>query len=429
MTRLATGLRLAVRSLARRPVRSILVLQGIAWAVGISIFPAAVLEGSRAAAIRRADEVGTGRIVLEAEPGARALTPDDAAALREGLAGFRPFTVAPFRVDREDRFVVTKVGPPPGPVDLVATDEHGAAARAQRVERGRYLEPRDLAEGAPPVAVLEPLAAEALSPGADPVGRRIAIPGRPGLSVEVVGLLAPRSPAALRTDDFGLDLGHAQAERMRRMLEAFGVAAADDGWKRSERCVHLPLRLLPREGGAADALLVRTIPQEAPALAEALQSAIVARGGAATARANLAWPILASPRIERYFALKDALVLACLVMGAVVIANAMLLSVIERTGEIAVRRAEGATRGDVAAQFLAEAGLLGVGGALLGMPLGMALAWVRLRWAPYTLFDISFPEGAAAAAAATGIAAALLGGVLPARRAAALDPAAALGEP
>ncbi|HEU4394587.1 MAG TPA: ABC transporter permease, partial [Planctomycetota bacterium] len=330
----------------------------------------------------------------------------------------------------EDVVLVTKHGQrPPGPVDLLGTDEHGAAARSQRVARGRYLEPRDLADGAPPVAVLEPLAAESLSPGADPVGRRIPIPGLDGVEAEVVGVLAPRPAAALRTDDFGLDLEHGTARRMRRMLAAFGIAETDDGWKRSERCVHLPLHLLPREGGAVDGLLVRAIPQEAPMLAEALQAAIVARGGAATARANLAWPVLASPRLERYFLLKDALVLACLVMGAVVIANAMLLSVMERTGEIAVRRAEGATRADVAAQFLGEAGLLGIGGALVGIPLGMLLAWVRLRWAPYTVFDLAFPAGAAAAAAATGVGAAILGGILPAVRAAALDPAAALGEP
>jgi len=411
------NLRLAARSLLRTPVRSILVLQGIAWAVGIAIFPAAVLEGSRAAAIRRADEVGTGRIVLEAEPGARALTLEDAAALRQGLEGFQRFQVAPFRV----------VEAPP--VHLLGTDEFGAAVRSQRIARGRYLAPGDLVEGAPAVAILEPLAADALSPGADPLGRRIPIPGLDAVEAEVVGVLAPRSAAALQTDDFGLAMDHRMANRMRRMLEAFGVARADDAWKRSERGVHLPARLLPRDGGAADVLVVRAIPQEAPMLAEALQGAIVARGGAAMARTNLAWPILASPRLEEYFRLKDALVLACLGMGAIVIANVLLLSVMERTGEIAVRRAEGATRGDIAAQFLAEAGALGAAGAALGVPLGLALAWVRIQFVPYTLFDFAFPASTAAWAAGTGVAAAVLAGILPARRAALLDPAAALGEP
>jgi putative ABC transport system permease protein len=425
---LGANLRLAARSLARRPLRSFLVLQGIAWAVGIAILPAAVLEGSRAAAIRRADEVGTGRIVLEAEPGTRPLTEGDAAALRAGIGGFQPFRVAPWRV-LEVRLPAREPGGSGPVVHLLGTDEHGAGARSQRIERGRYLEARDLAPGAPPVAVLEPQVVEALSPGADPLGRRIPIPGLDAVEAEVVGVLAPRPLAALRTDDFGLATGHEQANRMRRMLEAFGIARTDDAWKRSDRGVHLPVRLVPREGDGVDALVVRAVPQEAPMLAEALQGAIVARGGAALARTNLAWPVLASPRLEEYFRLKDALVLACLAMGAVVIANVMLLSVMERTGEIAVRRAEGATRADVAAQFLAEAGALGVAGSALGIPLGLLLAWIRIRFVPYTLFDFAFPASTAAWAAGVGVAAALLAGVLPARRAALLDPAAALGEP
>src|SRR5689334_6382838 len=97
---LAADLRSAFRSLLKTPVRSFLVLQGIAWGVGIAIFPAAVLEGSRRAAVERADEVGTGRVYIEAEPGSRRLTVEDLAALRRGIPGFQAFTVAPVRVEK-----------------------------------------------------------------------------------------------------------------------------------------------------------------------------------------------------------------------------------------------------------------------------------------------------------------------------------------
>jgi hypothetical protein len=410
------NLRHAFRSLARTPVRTFLVLQGIAWGVGIAIFPAAVLEGSRRAAIERADEVGTGRVTFEAEPGSRALTVDDLAHLREGIEGYRPFEAAPVRVHRGK----------PGGVHLLGTDAEGARTRYQRLARGRYLAAADGAPGAPAVCVLEPKAAEVLAPGADPLGR--TVDAGEGIRAEVVGLLEPRTERALRTDDFGLEIDHMLRDRVWRMLGSFGVAKPDDDWKRSEACVHVPLRLLPREDGALDGIAVRAIPTEAPALADAIRGALVARGAAPVAYANLVWPVIASKSIERFLRLKDALVLACLSMGGVVIANVMLLTLLERTPEIAVRRTEGATRADIAAQFLAEAAALGVGGAALGVPLGMGLAWVRLQFAPYSLFAVAFPARTAALAAAVGILTAILAGVLPARRAALLDPAAALRE-
>lgn len=415
-------LRAALRSLLRTPVRTFLVLQGIAWGVGIAIFPAAVLEGSRKAAVERAEEVGTGRVALEAEPGTEPLDTEDLAALRGGIEGFQVFRAAPVRVAPLDP------GAPPGEgVTLYGTDPLGAEVRGQRLARGRYLEEGDAAPGAPPVCVLEPVAAERLFPGADALGRPVPLPG--GGEALVVGLLAPRSDRALRTDDFGLETGHMLEGRVRRMLESFGVPRTDDRWKRSEACVHLPLRLLPREGEALDGILVATVPSEAPRLADALRGALVARGAEPVARANLIWPVLASKRIERFLLLKDALVLACLAMGGVVIANVMLLTLLERTAEIAIRRTEGATRGDIAAQFLVEAGVLGVGGAALGVPLAFLLAWVRLQFAPYTLFTAAFPTGTVVVACGVGILAALLAGVLPARRAALMDPAAALREP
>jgi putative ABC transport system permease protein len=416
---LAADLRAAFRSLLRTPVRSFLVLQGIAWGVGIAIFPAAVLEGTRRAAVERADEVGTGRVTLEGEPGGAPLTPADFEHLRGGIEGFQKFAIAPLRVSRPR--------PAPGEATLLGTDPRGAEVRYQGVARGRYLEERDMAPGAPAVCVLEPGAAALVSPGADPLGRRVRL--AEGIDAEVVGVLAPRSALALRTDDFGLEVGHAMENRVWRMLRSFGVPRPDDGWKRTDACVHLPLRLLPREGEALDAMIVRAVPSEAPALAEALRGALVARGTEAVAKANLVWPVIASSRIETFLRLKDALVLACLAMGGVVIANVMLLTLLERTAEIAVRRTEGATRADIAIQFLAEAGALGVGGAALGIPLAFLLAWVRLQFAPYTMFTAVVPWPTVGLAAAVGIGTAILAGVLPARRAALLDPAAALGEP
>jgi len=423
-----SNVRLAFRAFGRAPWRTFLVLQGIAWGVGIAIFPAAILQGSRETAERRAAEVGTGRVSLLAEPGTRPFTADDAAVLEKGIPGYLPFGVAPFRVDGGR----AAEGPGSGRVafDLVGTSAAGATVRDQKVGSGRYLEPAEVAADRR-VAVLEPRVARDLFGERDPVGEsvRVTVPGAVDLELAVVGVLAPRSDLALRVDDFGMEIDHPLHRLAWRMLESIGASKPDDGWKRSERAIHVPLGLLPREGDAVDTLIARTRPSEAPQLADALRGALVERGASPVAYSNLVWPVIASDRIEHYMRLKDALVLACLAMGGIVIANVMLLTLLQRTGEIAVRRAEGATRRDIAVQFLVEAGVLGVVGAALGIPLGMGLAHGRIALDPHASLGVAFPGEEALTAILVAVLVAVLAGVLPARRAAALEPVEALRAP
>ena len=63
-----------------------------------------------------------------------------------------------------------------------------------------------------------------------------------------------------------------------------------------------------------------------------------------------------------------------LVVGAIVIANIMFVSVVERTGEIGLRKALGARSKDIRRQFLVEAAMLSLSGGLAGAALGAAAA-------------------------------------------------------
>jgi putative ABC transport system permease protein len=112
-----------------------------------------------------------------------------------------------------------------------------------------------------------------------------------------------------------------------------------------------------------------------------------------------------------------------LLVGAVGVANIMIISVLERRSEIGLRRALGATRGHIRTQFLSEAILLGLLGGTVGVALGAASTAVYARtkhWA--TIIPTEAWAGGIAASLIIGA----IAGLVPALRAARLSPTQAL---
>ena len=111
-----------------------------------------------------------------------------------------------------------------------------------------------------------------------------------------------------------------------------------------------------------------------------------------------------------------------LVVGGIVIMNIMLVSVTERTKEIGIRKSLGARRRDILQQFLIEAVTL----SAIGGTVGVLIAWIVGR----ILTQVFFPTylSLAAVVVAVGVSGlvGVLSGILPARKAALLDPIVAL---
>jgi putative ABC transport system permease protein len=112
-----------------------------------------------------------------------------------------------------------------------------------------------------------------------------------------------------------------------------------------------------------------------------------------------------------------------LLVGAIGIANIMVISVLERRGEIGLRRALGATRRHISSQFLAESALLAALGGVAGLMLGAlaTLVYALARAQPWVV-----PVYALIAAPAAGFAIGAVAGLYPASKAARLSPTEAL---
>ncbi|MGH9841662.1 MAG: ABC transporter permease [Blastocatellia bacterium] len=111
-----------------------------------------------------------------------------------------------------------------------------------------------------------------------------------------------------------------------------------------------------------------------------------------------------------------------LVVGGIVIMNIMLVSVTERTKEIGIRKSLGARRGDILKQFLIEAVTLSaIGGAM-----GVLIAWIAGRIVTAVFFPTYLSITAVIVAVTISGLVGVLSGILPARKAATLDPIEAL---
>ena len=129
-------------------------------------------------------------------------------------------------------------------------------------------------------------------------------------------------------------------------------------------------------------------------------------------------------RTQRIFGfVMVALASISLLVGGIGIMNIMLASVLERTREIGIRRAVGATQRDIVRQFLVETVMIAVAGGAIGLLFGATLsrliAWLA-GWSTIVTFT------SIALAFVVSVAVGLVFGVYPARRAARLDPVEAL---
>jgi putative ABC transport system permease protein len=350
-------LRLGLRGLLLHKLRSTLSILGVVFGVAAVVAMSSVGEGARREALEQLGALGMDSVTLRAR---RPVPAGSYGALRlrdaDSLAQVVPHVVATAPV-READLTAEAGGRRADAVAVGTTPDYVQAARLA-IADGRFLAPLDLRDQKR-VAVLGASVASALFPFGPARGERILLGGD---WFEVVGVLQGRASAR----------GRATAIRTRDV----------------NRAVFVPLPALdrgsdPRRDGVDEIVLRVDDPRHVTAAAEVAKSMVERSSPGAAFDVVVPREILrARERTQRIFnVVTGAIAAISLLVGGIGIMNIMLASVAERTREVGIRRALGATQRDVAAQFLTESSLLTAAGGVLGGLLGMAGAGLIQRLA------------------------------------------------
>jgi putative ABC transport system permease protein len=262
---------------------------------------------------------------------------------------------------------------------------------------GRNFTAMEYAAGARVVIINDKLA-ESLFPRRDAVGKRIKIFGQP---FEVIGLHAEAASLFSNADEPRLAIPHTTFTK---------VTDYEKGW--------MEIAVLPTE--------TATIQETQDQVAAALRTKRGLRPGEPD---NFA--IVTQDRVldtfnkitAAFFVVMIALSSVGLMVGGVGVVAIMMISVTERTREIGVRKALGATRREIMFQFLVEAATLTLVGCMVGMAVGGLIAWGIRSFTP---IPATVPLLSVVAAVVASILTGVLFGLYPASKASRMDPVEAL---
>ena len=377
-----------VGSVGLRTRRLCAALSALGIAIGIASMVAVlgISESSKADLLAQLDALGTNLLTVtpgQSFFGDNATLPGSAVGAAQHMPTVdRAASVAGIdqSVQRSEYIDAAETGG----IALQAADTALLATLDGRMLRGRFL---DAASERYPVVVLGSVTARRL--GIDRVGEQVAIAGRRF----VVGGIIRHLELAPEID--------------RAALIGFPVAKRLFGTTRSASTLYV--RADQDQVELAQSLLAPTVDPEHPEEAQVSRpsDALAARAAAKGAFTSLFLGLGA----------------VALLVGAVGIANVMVISVLERRSEIGLRRALGATRRHVGAQFLSESLLLSALGGLAGAMLGAA---VTAGYAASQGWTLVIPPVALGGGIGCALAIGVVAGIYPAGRAARLSPTDAL---
>lgn len=321
------------------------------------------------------------------------VTLEDAAFIKERLSV--PATIA---ATGYDQVTLTWQGKVAKQIQVNTVEAEYFKIKHYDIAEGRAFSPQEVNIGAA-VVVLGSELAERLFSGRDPLGQTIAIGGLPH---RVIGVVAKQGTL------FGIS------------LDKFAITP-----------ITSPARRLVNRPHIIDDIQIQTAnPDQMRAAMEEVTVLMRGRRGLRPGQPDNFHLESAEGALSGWEKISKVLFLALpglvaisLVVGGIVIMNIMLMAVSERTREIGVRKALGAKRRDIMAQFIVESATLSVTGAAMGIGTGLLLAFAVRAFTP---LPAAVAPWSIVVGVGLGILVGMVAGVYPARQASRLDPIAAL---
>ena len=372
--------------LRSRPGRTTLTAVGIAIGIASMVAVLGISASSKADLLAEIDALGTNLLQVRSGQGLFGETPQlptDASKMLDRVA---TVTDSAAIITLDTTVQRNPHDDTPNGLGVVAADGDVETTLDITVQQGRFL---DSGTSTLPVAVLGAVAAQRLGITTIAGGPVVTIAGE---AFQVIGIL---NPLPLNPD---LDRAAIIGDTVARTL-----------LKVDPNPTVIYLRVRPDRVEETRPILARTTNPTAPSDVEVSRpsDALEAR---AQVDKNLQNLLLALGGVA-------------LLVGGVGIANVMVISVMERRGEIGVRRAMGATKGHIRAQFVIEAASLATLGGMLGAALGTVITWIYTNQQDWTM---DLPLAGLAAGVAAALALGAIAGLYPAAKAAKLDPADAV---
>ncbi len=408
-SRLSENVKLAAESILSHKLRSLLTLLGLIIGTTTVIAVSSIITGLNAQVVELLESFGTNSaFIFKFDPGIRVgrlsreermrkpLTFEDGVAIRQAcpdvakvaIMGLKLFGTDTARYGREE---------------ILGAVLRGATVEVEQVMNAAVSDGRFFTEGEnqhrAQVCVIGAAVAEKLFPHIDPVGKRIEVGGR---TFTVLGVLEKRKQGIV----------------------------GDEG---ADRVIFIPYYTFRKIYPQLDEHLIaiQARPGRLQAAIDQATDVLRRRRGVRYDQPNNFGISTAESIIEQFHAITGIIALAMVVIssigllvGGVGVMNIMLVSVVERTHEIGIRKAVGARRSDIAWQFLSEAMALAAAGGTIGILLGSFLSFIVRKIAP--TFPSAVPWWSVAAGLAVSLAVGLIFGLWPALRAARLDPVEAL---
>ena len=382
------------------PLRTSLLLLAMSIGVAAIVILTALGDGARRYVVGQFSAIGTNLVIVL--PGRsetrgfnpinlvtstpRDLTTDDAVALLRlpGVQRISPLVVGTTEINAAGKLREAM---------MIGTNDDFIKVRQMKLSLGRFLSKDDLGRGSAEV-VLGALIREEIFGAENPLGKTVRVGDR---RLRVVGVLSEGGQGMGMTTDELLIVPVATAQAMLNTNTLFRILVEVRSREQISEVKASVLKMITqRHEGEED---VTVITQDA--ILETFDKilGVLTLGVSGIAAISLA-------------------------VAGILVMNVMLVSVTQRTAEIGLLKALGATAATVRQLFMVEALLLSLAGGLLGTGLGYIGAAVMRQL--YPVFPAYPPLWAVLAGLGTALASGLIFGVMPAKRAAQLDPLQAL---